>query len=84
MALLLEALEKSNLGNKVPYFDFLFGEGSLDSAISLQSPLCKQPQKQQTVPCFRKKANNHLMGFSKHLTRSPHTLIKKRKGKKKE
>jgi len=41
VALLLEALEKSSLGNKVPYFDFLFGEGSLNSAISLQSPLCK-------------------------------------------
>lgn len=82
MALLLEALQKSNLGNKVPYFDFLSDEGSLDSAISLQSSLCKQSQKQQTVPCFRKKVNNHLMGFSKYLTCSSHILTKKRKGKK--
>lgn len=39
--LLTEALEKYSLGNKVPYSDFLFSEGSLDSAVSLQSPLCK-------------------------------------------
>lgn len=82
MALLLEDLEKSNLGNKVPYFDFLFGEGSLGSAVSLQSPWCKQPQKQQTVLCFSKKVNNHLMGFSKHLTCGSHILTKKKKGKK--
>lgn len=81
MALLLEDLEKSNLGNKVPYFDFLFGEGSLGSAVSLQSPWCKQPQKQQTVPCFSKKVNNHLMGFSKHLTCGSHILTKKKREK---
>lgn len=55
VALLPEALEKSNIGKNLLYFDFLFREGSLDSVISLQSSLCKQSQKQQTVALKKKK-----------------------------
>lgn len=80
VALLPEALEKSNIGKNLLYFDFLFREGSLDSVISLQSSLCKQSQKQQTVALQKKKkVNNHLIDFSKHLTCSSQVLNKKRK-----